>query len=79
VNHEGNKFGTELQDATPLPDGVDKYESHRWQLEAKVPEEKFNEWVDENVKPGNPQLLQDATITTLPDGIDTNQSYYSRL
>jgi 16S rRNA G966 N2-methylase RsmD len=38
-----------LQDATTaqgLPEGVDKYESSRWQLEAALPEEAFNEWVD---------------------------------
>jgi site-specific DNA-methyltransferase (adenine-specific) len=31
---------------TQLPDGIDKLESHRLQLEASVPEEKFDEWVD---------------------------------
>jgi ParB family chromosome partitioning protein len=29
-----------------LPDGIDGYESSRWQMEARLPEEKFNEWVD---------------------------------
>ena len=40
------------QDATRLPDGVDKYESHRWQLEASVPEPVFNEWVDDCLATG---------------------------
>lgn len=35
------------QDETLLPNGVDKYESSRWQTEASVPEETFNEWIDE--------------------------------
>ncbi len=52
VTHEGNRFGMELQLATPLPDGVDKYESHRWQVEAIVPEEQFNEWIDESLSTG---------------------------
>jgi hypothetical protein len=30
-----------------LPDGIDAKESSRWQLEALLPEERFNEWVDE--------------------------------
>jgi hypothetical protein len=39
VNHDGNKFGAEFQDGTPLPDGIDKKESHRWQLEASLPDD----------------------------------------
>ena len=35
-----------------LPDGVTDKESFRWQLEAKVPEEKFNEWIDESLAHG---------------------------
>ena len=30
-----------------LPDGVNKDQSSRWQLEAKVPEEKFEKWIEE--------------------------------
>lgn len=42
-----------LQDATSgLPDGVDKYESHRFQVESIVPEEQFNEWIDDNLSTG---------------------------
>lgn len=44
-----------LQDATidtRLPDGVDKYESHRWQLEASVPDPVFNQWIDESLANG---------------------------
>lgn len=52
VTHEGNRFGMELQLATPLPDGVDKYESHRWQLEASLPEPEFNDWVDRCLSTG---------------------------
>ena len=52
INHDGNKFGVELQDVTPLPEGVSKIESHRWQLEASLPEEKFNEWVDDSLAKG---------------------------
>lgn len=49
VNHDGGKPKL-LQDVTvsqSLPEGVSRIESHRWQLEASVPEEVFNEWVDE--------------------------------
>lgn len=31
---------------TRLPEGIDRKESSRWQLEAALPEEQFNEWVD---------------------------------
>lgn len=42
------------QDATisQLPDGIDRWESSRWQLEAEVPEEKFHEWVDDCLSTG---------------------------
>lgn len=39
-----------LQGATPrtLEElGIEKTQSHRWQLEAKVPEEKFEKWIEE--------------------------------
>jgi hypothetical protein len=49
VDHKGNRFGTEYQDGTPLPEGIDKHESSRWQLEAKLPEAKFNEWIDYSI------------------------------
>ena len=35
-----------------LPEGVDAHESHRWQLEASLPEEKFNAWIDESLAHG---------------------------
>lgn len=35
-----------------LPDGIDYKESSRWQLEATVPEETFNGWVDDCVATG---------------------------
>jgi len=35
-----------------LPEGVDAHESHRWQLEASLPEEKFNDWIDESLARG---------------------------
>jgi len=47
VDHRGAVAGNELQDATRLPDGINRYESSRWQLEAALPEERFLEWVDE--------------------------------
>ena len=46
VAHNGGDARTLSQDATALPEGIDKYESSRWQLEAALPEEQFNEWVD---------------------------------
>ena len=44
----------QFQDETAagLPDGIDKNESHRWQLEAYVPEPIFNEWVDDCLSSG---------------------------
>ena len=53
VKHEGNKFGTESQDGTPLPDGITKNESSNWQTEAKLPEEKFNDWIDNSLAKGH--------------------------
>jgi len=43
-----------LQDVTigKLPEGISQIESHRWQLEAALPEEKFNEWVDDSLAKG---------------------------
>ncbi len=35
-----------------LPEGIDAHESHRWQLEASLPEEKFNDWIDESLARG---------------------------
>jgi len=56
INHSGGgDRKSELQDATAiqdLPEGVDKYESKRWQLEAALPEEKFNEWIDDCLATG---------------------------
>ncbi len=43
----------EFHDGTPLSDmGVDKKESHRWQLEASVPEKEFEAWVEETQEDG---------------------------
>lgn len=47
VDHKGGDANTLLQDETALPDGIDRNESHRWQLEASVPEPVFNEWLDD--------------------------------
>jgi hypothetical protein len=52
VDHRGATAGNELQDETRLPAGIDKNESHRWQMEASVPESLFNEWVDESLATG---------------------------
>ena len=43
-----------LQDGinSQLPEGIDAHESHRWQLEASLPEEKFNNWIDESLAHG---------------------------
>jgi len=37
------------QDVTVLPDGIDRMESSRWQLEASVPDEVFNDWIDDSL------------------------------
>jgi phage N-6-adenine-methyltransferase len=47
VRHRGGIESNEYQDGTHLPEGIDKHESQRWQLEAKLSEEKFNDWIDE--------------------------------
>ena len=51
--HGGDRR-SRLQDATlKLEDiGIDRYESHRWQLQADLPEEKFNDYVDEALAKG---------------------------
>ncbi len=43
---------SKLHDVSLLPDGIEPIESHRWQLEAKVPTETFNNWVDECLSTG---------------------------
>ena len=35
-----------------LPEGIDAHESHRWQIEASLPEERFNSWIDESLANG---------------------------
>lgn len=52
VTHGGNPKTFQDERSTPLPEGVDYNESHRWQLQASVPEETFNEWVDECLTTG---------------------------
>lgn len=47
-------------------------EAKIFQLQA---ERKAGKWLEENIKPGNPQLFQDETISKLPDGIDRNESH----
>lgn len=51
VTHEGGNPQLS-QDVTVLPDGITRIESSRLQQEAVLPEEKFNEWVDENLAKG---------------------------
>ncbi len=46
INHKGGDSGTQYHDGTALPEGIDKHESSRWQLESKVPDEAFSQWVD---------------------------------
>lgn len=46
-NVEQGGHNSKSHDETLLPDGIDKYESSRWQQEAKVSEEIFNDWIDE--------------------------------
>jgi len=50
VNHNGGKIAS--QDGSQLPDGITWNESARWQAEASLPEEKFNEWIDESLANG---------------------------
>lgn len=56
VNHSGGgDRKSELQVTTPindLPDGVDKYESYRWQVQASLPEPLFNDWIDHCLSTG---------------------------
>ena len=52
VDHRGAAAGNEYQDDTRLPDGVDKLESSRWQSEAAIPEEQFNDWIDRCLSTG---------------------------
>jgi N6-adenosine-specific RNA methylase IME4 len=40
------------QDGTVIPDGITRKESSRWQQQAALPEDKFNEWVDESLAKG---------------------------
>lgn len=51
VSHDGGNPQLS-QDVTVLPEGIDRMESSRWQLEASLPEEKFNAWIDQNLANG---------------------------
>jgi len=50
-----------------LPDGVNKDQSSRWQLEAKVPEEKFEKWIEET-RENNGELTATALICLAKGG-----------
>lgn len=52
VTHGGNPQMFHNGTSEPLPDGIDRHESYRWQLEASVPEETFNEWIDDSLATG---------------------------
>ena len=45
VKHEGNRFGTESHDGTPLPDGITRNDSSRWQAVARIPEQVFEQTI----------------------------------
>ncbi len=45
--HVGHSGGSPSHDDRDLPDGVTWNESSRWKLEARLPEDKFKEWIDE--------------------------------
>jgi N6-adenosine-specific RNA methylase IME4 len=53
IDHKGGNPQL-LQDVIVrgLPEGVEPIESHRYQLEASVPEEQFSEWVDDCLSTG---------------------------
>lgn len=51
-NVEAHRPQELYQDVTVIPDGVSRIESSRWQLEAKVPEPIFNEWIDDCLMTG---------------------------
>src|SRR5688572_9572643 len=52
VNHNGGDAATLRQDGGAIPEGINENESRRWQLEASLPEDKFNEWIDQNLANG---------------------------
>jgi len=50
--HVGNPQWSQDDTNGRIPEGITKIESSRWQLESKVPEDKFNEWIDESLAKG---------------------------
>lgn len=55
VNHDGAATNrNDYQDGirVDLPDGITANESSRWQIEASLPEDKFNAWIDQNLANG---------------------------
>ncbi len=52
VTHVGGDANTLSQDGTALPEGITRNESSKWQLEASLPEEMFNDWVDDSLAKG---------------------------
>ena len=52
VSREGGDFTSLYHDGRGLPEGITWHESSRWQQEAVLPEEKFNDWIDESLANG---------------------------
>jgi phage N-6-adenine-methyltransferase len=53
VPHGGDRKSSNHADNLKLADvEIDNNESVRWRLEASLPEEKFNEWIDQNLANG---------------------------
>ena len=53
VQHQGGDAKTLSHDGRALPEGITWNQSHRWQVEASVPEERFSQYVQETVGQGD--------------------------
>lgn len=64
---------TGFHDGTlPLPDGIDKMQSHRWQREASVPEERFEQYLAETREEG--KELTSVGLLRISTGAHVGQS-----
>lgn len=74
VGNPGQYRQSQEATAEGLPDGIDKYESSRWQQEAMVSEPVFNNWIDDCLSTG--KEITAAGLRHLATGLHISDDSY---